>query len=208
LLDLKTMIGVGSSLLIVLGGGLYYWRLETSLNQTSETELFAEEQSQFPLVFDHKASGVSLTYSPDWRLSRPKQKSNTIARFAPEKADSFIIVPEVKIEVSPAKADSLDQHTTNFVYQITKLPQVKIIDSRPVEFAGKNGHKVIYTMVDPNNGLELKYLQAWTLRNNQIYTMTYHAAIDDYSDFVEVVEQDMFKSLQINLNNKPKVSSS
>jgi eukaryotic-like serine/threonine-protein kinase len=208
MLDLKTMIGVGSSLLIVLGGGLYYWRLESSLNQTSETELFAEEQSQFPLVFDHEASGVSLSYAPSWKLSLPKQKSNSIAQFAPEKADSFIIVPEVKIEVSATQADSLDQHTTNFVYQITKLPQVKIIDSRPVEFAGKNGHKIIYTVVDPNNGLELKYLQAWTIRNNLVYTMTYHAAIDDYSDFVEVVELDMFESLQINLNNKPKVSSS
>jgi serine/threonine-protein kinase len=194
------MISVGSSLLIVLGGGLYYWRLESSLNQTLETELFAAEQTQFPLVYDHQASGVSLTYSPDWQLSLPKQKSTTIAQFIPQKADSLIIAPEVKIEVSPAKTDSLDQHTTNFVYQITKLPQVKIIDSRPVEFADNNGHKIIYTLVDPNNGLELKYLQAWTIKNNLVYTMTYHAAIEDYPEFVEVVEQDMFKSLQINLN--------
>lgn len=200
MLDFKTIIGVGSSLLMIIGGGFYYWRLESSLNQTSETELFVEEQTQSPLVYDHQASGISLTYSPDWQLSPPKQKSTTIAQFVPQKADSFIIAPEVKIEVSPATADSLDQHTTNFVYQITKLPQVKIIDSRPVEFTGKNGHKIIYTLVDPRNGLELKYLQAWTIRNNLVYTMTYHAAIDDYPKFVEVVEQDMFKSLQVNLN--------
>lgn len=200
MLDLKTMIGVGSSLLIIIGGGLYYWRLESSLNHTSETELFAVEQTQFPLVYKHQASGVSLTYPPDWQLLPPKQKSTTIAQFIPQKADSLIIAPEVKIEVSPAKTDSLDQHTTNFVYQITKLPQVKIIDSRPVKFVGKNGHKIIYTLVDPNNGLELKYLQAWTIRNNLVYTMTYHAAIEDYPKFVEVVEQDMFKSLQVSLN--------
>jgi eukaryotic-like serine/threonine-protein kinase len=202
LLDLKTIIGMGSSLLIVLGGGFYYWRLESSLNKTSETELFAQEQTQFPLVYDHQASGVSLTYPHSWRLSLPKQKSYTIAKFIPQKADSLIIAPEVKIEASPTKADSLEQHTTNFVYQITKLPQVKIIDSRPVKFAGQNGHKIIYTLVDPNNALELKYLQAWTIRNNLVYTMTYHAAIDDYPDFVEVVEQDIFKSLQINLKQQ------
>jgi eukaryotic-like serine/threonine-protein kinase len=200
MLDFKTIIGVGSSLLMIIGGGFYYWRLESSLNQTSETELFVEEQTQSPLVYNHQASGVSLIYSPDWQLSPPQQKSTTIAQFVPQKADSFIIAPEVKIEVSPATADSLDQHTTNFVYQITKLPQVKIIDSRPVEFTGKNGHKVIYTLVNPRNGLELKYLQAWTIRNNLVYTMTYYAAIDDYPKFVEVVEQDMFKSLQVNLN--------
>jgi eukaryotic-like serine/threonine-protein kinase len=202
LLDLKTKVGVGSLLMIIFGGGFYYWRLESSLTQTPEMKLFEEDQAQFPMFYRHEFYGISMTYPPGWKLSLSQPKSPTIAQFTPQKTDSLIIVPEVKIEVKPSKVNSLDQYTTNSVYQITQVPQAKIIDSRPVKLAGKTGHKIIFTTVDPDNGLEQKYLQTWVLQDDLAYIITYQAAIDDYPNFAEAVEQDMLQSVQINLNSK------
>jgi eukaryotic-like serine/threonine-protein kinase len=208
LLDLKTKVGVGSLLMIIFGGGFYYWRLESSLNKTPEMKLFEEDQAQFPLFYRHEFYGISMTYPPSWKLSSSQQKSPIIAQFIPQKTDSFLIIPEVKIEVKPSKVNSLDQYTTNSVYQITQVPQAKIIDSRPVKLAGKNGHKVIFTTVDPDNGIEQKYLQAWVLQEDLAYIITYQATIDDYPNFAEAVEQDMLQSIHINLNSKSKVRNS
>ena len=203
LLDFKTALGASTLLLIVLGGGLYYWRLESSLNRTSEIELFAAERTKFSLVYRHPVYGVSMTYPPGWKLELPQPESKIIAQFTPERGESLLIVPTVTIEVAESDAESLDDYTTNSVYKITQLPKAKIIDSRPVKVAGSDGHKVVYTFVDADHGLEQKYLQFWTLRNSRVYAVTYEAAADDYPNFVGTVQQDMISSLEI----EPKAST-
>lgn len=206
MLKIRTLIGIGTLLLILFGSGFYYWRLEGLLNKTSETEVFEEEPSQVPLLYRHEAYGVSMTYPADWQLSTPPEteKSTIIAQFTPKTGDSLIIIPQVKIEVMPAKTNSLEKYTTNHVYQLTQQSQMKILDSRPVKFAGGDGHEVLYTVVDPNNGLEEQYLQTWTLKADLAYILTYQAAIGDFPDFAETVEQDMFNSMQIDVHSKPK----
>ncbi|MEL6493680.1 MAG: serine/threonine-protein kinase [Cyanobacteria bacterium J06623_7] len=197
LLDLKTIGGIGIFLVALLGGGFYYWRLESSLNQTSEMEMFETEQTNFPLVYQNARHGVSMKYPAAWKLSLPESESATVAQFSPEKDDSFLIPPKVKIEVASAQAKSLDEYTTNLVYQITQQPKAKIIDSRPAKFAGRDGHKISYTLVDPKNSLEQRYLQVWTLKNNLVYGVIYEATVNDYADFLDTVELEMLNTVQI-----------
>ena len=196
LLDFKTKVGVGIFLAALFGAGFYYWQLESSLNNTSQTDVFETEQS-FPLVYRNAVHGVSMKYPPTWKLSLPESESSAIAEFSPEQDDSFLIPPTVRMEVSPSSSESLDQYTTNLVYQITQQPKAKIIDSRPTIFAGGNGHKIIYTLVDPNNDIEQKYMQVWTLKGDRVYAVTYAASTDDYPDFLNTVESNMFNTVEI-----------
>jgi hypothetical protein len=77
-----------------------------------------------------------------------------------------------------------------------------------VKLAGKNGHKIIFTTVDPDNGLEQKYLQTWALQDVLAYIITYQATIDDYPNFAEAVEQGMLQSVHIDLNSKSNATNS
>lgn len=197
LLDFKTVISGGTLLLILIGGGFYYWRLESSLHKTSEVEMFEEDQTQFPFLYRNEANDLSMKYPSSWQLAESEKDQGTIAKFKPEKDESYLITPEVNIEVAQSSAKSLDKYTTDAVYQITQLPQAKIIDSRPIQFAAGDGHKVIFTRLNPDNNLEQKYLQIWTLKGDRAYKVTYRAATDDYPNFAETVEQEMFKSIQI-----------
>ncbi|MEL6930544.1 MAG: protein kinase [Cyanobacteria bacterium J06600_6] len=200
-LSFKTIAGAGALLLGISAAGFYYWQLERSLNQTPEVNLFEADRTQFPLVYRHDNYDISIKYPPSWKqtLSQPESKaeSKAIAKFTPEQDDSFLIVPEVKVEVSPSESASLERYTTDYVYQITQLPKAKIIDSRPVELDESDGHKIVYTTVDPDSGIEKKHLQTWTLKDDLVYNITYQAAISDYPNFIEDVEQDMIKSVQI-----------
>ncbi len=198
LLDFKTIIGASVLLLAVLGAGYYYWRLENSLNQTSTTDSYAQDQTQVPFLYRNITHGIEMKYPFSWELNQSSQDWGTIAIFIPQKSQSYLVVPEVtiKVEKSP-QFNSLDEYTTNAVYQITQLPKVKIIDSRPIEINEKQAHQVIYTASNLDNNLELKYLQIWTINSDRVYTVTYQADVEQYDNFAETVENEMFKSLNI-----------
>lgn len=198
LFDIKTIIGAGALLLVIAGAGYYYWRLESSLTQTSEVEMFEQDRTQFPFLFRHDATGVSMKYPSSWKLSQPEQNRGTIAKLTPQKDQSYLIPPQVSIKVELSNTESLEKYTTNEVYQITQLAQAKIIDSRPISFAGGDGHKIIYILVNPDNNLEQKYLQIWTLKSDRAYKVTYHATTGDYPNFASTVEQEMIPSIKIN----------
>lgn len=202
LLDLKTIIGAVVLLLGISGAGYYYWQLETSLNKTQDTTGYYEtEKDQFPFLYRNAKHGIEMKYPFDWKLNESELGENAIARFFPQENQSYLIIPEVKIQVTESNNTSLDNHTTNAVYQVTQLPQAKIIDSRPIKFGAGDGHKIIYTAANPDNNIEQKYLQIWTLKADRIYTVTYKAKLDRYNDFVEIVEDEMLKSLKINPGN-------
>ena len=204
LLDFKTILSAVSLLLVVCGGGFYYWQLERSLDKKSEVNLFEADRAQSSLIYRHDNYNFSIRYPLGWKQTLPKPQSTTIAKFTPEQDDSFLIVPEVKVEVSPSKSKSLDRYTTSRVERITQLPKAKIIDSRPVKFAESDGHKIIYTVVNPDNDIEQKYLQIWTLKDNFAYSITYRAALNDYPNFIETVEKDTIDSAEIESKSSPR----
>lgn len=197
LLDLKTIVGASVLLIAILGGGYYYWQLENSLQENPEpTSYYETERDHFPFLYRNSDYGIEMKYPFNWKLNESQDQA--IAQFVPENAQSLLIIPQVQIEVTPAQANSLGDYTTNAVYQITQLPQSKIIDSRPIQVGTSEGHQVTYTTVDPDNSLQLKHLQIWTLRGDRAYNITYQAQVDQYDNFVETVEAQMLQSLKIN----------
>ena len=198
LLDLKTIISVGALLLAILGAGYYYWRLESSLNQTPDSDYYETDRTQVPFTYSNANHGIEMNYPSDWKLNQPSQDWGIIAKFLPQQSTSYLAIPEITIEVAQSRPfNSLEKYTTKTVSQISQLPKVKIIDSRWIKFDEKPAHQVIYTAGNQNNNLELKYLQIWTLEDDRIYTFTYQAEVDQYDNFAETVENEMFQSLKI-----------
>ena len=200
--DFKTIVSAGLLLLGISGAGYYYWQLENSLSVIPDNAGYYEtEKNRFPFLYRNAKHGIEMKYPFNWEVDESQKKTSEIARFFPQDSRSYLIVPEVQIQAAQSNKITLDKHTTNAVYQITKLPQAKIVDSRPIKFGTGDGHKVIYTAANPNNGIEQKYLQIWTLRGDKIYTITYKAQSDRYNDFVDIVENQILKSLKITPNS-------
>ncbi|WP_026102487.1 PsbP-related protein [Pleurocapsa sp. PCC 7319] len=196
--NLKTILGSGTLLIVVAGAGYYYWHLESSLNQALDTDYYETDRAQFSLLYRHSTHGVEMKYPSSWELNQPNQDWGTIAKFTPQKSESLLVVPKltIKVEKSP-QSKSLDEYTTNTVYLITQLPQAKILDSRPIQFDHKPAHKVIYFARNPDNNEELKNLQIWIFNGDRIYTLTFQASIDQYDNYAESVENEMFPSVKI-----------
>ena len=198
LLNFKTIVGAGILLLGILGAGYYYWQLETSLNKTSKIAGYYEtEKNEFPFLYRNAKYGIEMKYPFDWRVNESAENEAKIASFFPQDSQSYLIAPEVEIRATPSNGTILDKYTTNAVYQITQLPQAKIIDSRPIKFGKGDGHKVVYTAANPDNNIEEKYLEIWTIKGDRIYTVVYKAKSDLYDDFIDLVEDEMLDSLKI-----------
>ena len=198
LLDFKTIVGAVILLLGISGTGYYYWRLETSLNKTPDIAGYYEtEKNEFPFLYRNAKYAIEMKYPFDWRVYESVGSETEIAKFFPQNSQSYLIAPEVKIRATPSNGTILDKHTTNAVYQITQLPQAKIIDSRPIKFSEGDGHKVVYTAANPDNNIEEKYLEIWTIKGDRIYTVIYKAESDLYDDFIDLVEDEMLESLKI-----------
>ena len=122
-------------------------------------QFIEEDSTQFPFLYRNNANGVEMKYPADWKHAQSMQEQGVIAKLTPELNSSDAPAPEVNLEVEPTSEQSPEKYTTNAVYQITQLPQAKVIDSYPTDFAGGKGHKIIYTLVNPDNNFEQKYLQ-------------------------------------------------
>ena len=198
LLDFKTIIGAGILLLGISGAGYYYWQIETSLDKMPNIAGYYEtEKNEFPFLYRNAKYGIEMKYPFDWRVYEPIGNKAEIAKFFPQNSQSYLIAPEVQIQIAASNGKILDKHITNAVYQITQLPQAKIIDSRPIKFGQRDGHKVVYTAANPDNNIEEKFLKIWTIRGDRIYTVVYKAKSDLYDDFVDLVENEMLASLKI-----------
>lgn len=196
--NFKNIFGAGALFIIVVGAGYYYWQLESSLNQSLDTDYYETDQTQFPLFYRNATHGVEMKYPASWKLNQLNQNWGTIAKFSPPKSQSFDVVPEVTIKLGKhPQSKSLDEYTTNTVYLITQLPQAKILDSRPIQFNNKPAHKVIYVANNPDHNQELKYLQIWTLNGDHVYTFTFQAGIEQYDNYAESVKNEMFSSVKI-----------
>jgi len=197
LLNVKTVVGLGTLILAISGAGYYYWQLENSINLAPSDNYFETEQNQFPFLYRNADYGVEFKYPSSWKLKSKKQKREMIASFVPQKFTSGSLVPEVNIQVNQSSILSLEEYTTKAVYQVTQLSKVKIIDSLPTKLNDKQAHKIIYTQTDSASNLQTKYLQIWTLDGEQLYTLTFKASVNEYENFVGTVENEMFPSFKI-----------
>ena len=197
LFNVKILTGLGALILAISGAGYYYWQLENSIIENSSDNYFETEQNQIPFLYRNADYGFELKYPSSWKLADKKQKSEAITAFLPQKSSSDSFVPEVIIQVKQSPILSLEEYTNEEVYEITQLSRVKIIDSLPTKLNDKQAHKIIYTQTDSATNLQTKYLQVWTLEGDQAYTLTYKATVNEYENFVEIVEKEMFQSLKI-----------
>lgn len=160
------------------------------------TNVIIPKQENF-LPYENSQSGIKIKYPEGWeRQDINNIITGEIVIFLSPKKSSNDPFPE-KVTISVEKFDgTLEQSSQVFRQEINKnLPDAKIIDASSITLANKPGSKLIFTgKIGQDN---LKTLQVWTLKNDQAYTITYTANIDDYDEFIPTA-QTMIKSFGIN----------
>ena len=128
----KKILATTALLFTLGGGGYYFWQ---------------QNQTPLLLTYENTEYGIEIDYPDNWILEKVEDPFGTIARFYPKDSQREDTPVLVTIEVVNIDSNtSLDDYNTAAIAQIIKhLPEVKIIDSRPMELDNKPSHRIVYT---------------------------------------------------------------
>lgn len=142
-------------------------------------------ESEF-LTYDDLITGFSIKYPPDWERAQHIDKSITF--IAPKDSDTFpaglgIIFKEVASNVSLSYISQTQLNTLKNLY-----PDINILESSDITFAGHPAHKIIFTATDNTSHLR-KAMQIWFKDDTKAYLITYKADVEKFPQYLPTIEK-------------------
>jgi serine/threonine-protein kinase len=175
------------------------WKLLVGLGMTifiSLTIFFITKKDDFN-IYENSQYRIKVKYPKTWErqdLENPIT-AEVVTFISPKQSDTDNFQEKVTISIDKFSG-RLDDLQKSSIQEINNtVSGAKIVDKSVTTLANKEASQLVFT---GKNGKDiLKNMQVVTLKNDQAYTITYTAKIDDYDQFVETAEK-MINSLDIN----------
>lgn len=146
--------------------------------------------------YENKAYGIKINYPSDW--ARNEGSMGTVAMFlSPLESSSDTFRENVNIIVQDLSAQpmTLKEYTDLSLAQIGEfVTDSNVISSTATVIDGNPANSIIYT--GRQGQYIFKWMQAWAIKDNKAYVLTYTANEDTYNAFLSMV-QEMLGSFEI-----------
>ncbi|PLZ96846.1 serine/threonine protein kinase [Fischerella thermalis CCMEE 5268] len=157
-----------------------------------------QEPEKF-IPYENSNYGIKIKYPTSWQLQIKEIDvlgvTEVVTFISPRQSETDKFQEKLNIDIEKFSG-TLAESKELFVDEIKNtLPEAQIINTSSTTLAFKQANQIIYTGKDEDT--KLKNLQIWTLKGDKAYIITYTAAIDDYDEFIETVNE-MIKSFEIN----------
>jgi hypothetical protein len=144
-------------------------------------------ESEF-LAYDDLITGFSIKYPPDWERAQHIDKSITFIAPKESNSDTFpaglgIIFKEVASNMSLSYISQTQLNTLKNLY-----PDINILESSDITFAGHPAHKIIFTATDNTSHLR-KAMQIWFKDDTKAYLITYKADVEKFPQYLPTIEK-------------------
>ena len=144
-------------------------------------------ESEF-LTYDDLITGFSIKYPPDWDRAQHIDKSITFIAPKESNSDTFpaglgIIFKEVASNMSLSFISQTQLNTLKNLY-----PDINILESYDITFAGHPAHKIIFTATDNTSHLR-KAMQIWFKDDTKAYLITYKADVEKFPQYLPTIEK-------------------
>ena len=150
--------------------------------------------SQFSLYRD-PSSGFSMKYPTQWKVLA-NQGGAAVVFVSPKETalDTFQENVNITIQPVPPHLATLKSFSDKIIQQMTAVFQnMKIIESKNVEFGGRPGHRMLFATEKPQ---PIKILNVWVIKGDQAYILTYMAMTSRYQTYLSQVQM-MIHSFQL-----------
>jgi serine/threonine-protein kinase len=150
-------------------------------------------------IYDNTVYGISIKYPENWeQTGTPDRITGNLVKFMSPKendADTYTENLNLIVQDLPESRRELEQFTTFYLDEIKQYHQgFQIIAQDKKLLANQPANQVIYTLTE--EGINLKRLQIWTIKNNKAYIITYTADGDKYTKYLSTI-QTMINSFAI-----------
>ncbi|WGV28056.1 serine/threonine-protein kinase [Halotia branconii] len=150
-------------------------------------------------IYNNTVYGIQIKYLPQWQKTvTPDRITGNLVKFvSPKQGDSDPYQENVNLIVQdlPENNQDLEQFTKFFLDGI-KLSNAntKIIEEGKTQIANRPAYRIVYTLEE--EGINIKRLQVWMVKNNKAYIITYTADVRKYSEYLSIA-QTMIKSFEV-----------
>jgi hypothetical protein len=146
-------------------------------------------------TFHSDEEGFSIGYPPTW--TKQEGAFGTVVTFADTEHASAGFAPNVNVVVEdlPTSDITQDQYTDAALAQLENfITNLDNVEERSAELAGQPATEVTYTGTQGKS--DLRWLQAYTVRGNRAFVLTF-TALPDQFDTVEPVARTIFASFSL-----------
>jgi hypothetical protein len=152
-------------------------------------------QSLFSVYQDDQYR-FSIKYPKTWKLVAHPYKNVGVAFARPKDTALDTIFDNFNVTIQPLPNDitSLDAFSATIKRQLTGVfKTIKITKDKPFQWGLREGHILVYEELLPSH---LKMINAWVLRGDQAYILTFLGDLNKYSQSALVVNE-MIRSLEL-----------
>lgn len=175
--------GILALLIATLGG----WVLVKQRATEPEIELSLYKNSSYSFALDYPTTWSSQ--------NRDDFFASGVVFFSPLEEDSDHFKERVSILVENLASDSsLAQYTEQSLVEIKRLSDPNVGEAQAINLGKEAGRQIIYR--GEESGSPVQRMQAWTVRDNQAYVITYTAEPESYERYLPSVEK-MIESFAI-----------
>ena len=146
------------------------------------------------LMYENSDYGVKIKYPSDWQQT---ENEDVIVAFLSRKTDASEAVQEnlgLTMNDLAGQGLTLQKYNEIAIEQLKQtFPDIKIIESGSTVLSNNPAHKVVFTASN------LKFMQAWTIKNDLAYIWSFVSTESSYSDYLGTI-QTMLDSFEITKN--------
>jgi hypothetical protein len=164
--------------------------LSSSSSQTNSTNSATAGSEVKILPYENSTFGIKVHYPSNWiKQESQNRSSNDIVKF-----NSPVGAGPASLDIIGGKPVpqniSLEQYNNASINALSRsFPGFNITESNATTLAGIPAHKIVYTAIIPTSGLELKFMQIFTIKDGKDYVITSAALTTDFSTYLPTFQK-------------------
>ena len=137
--------------------------------------------------YENRQAGLRLGYPAGW-IKSESTPGVLVAFGAPKEKANLKLVENVTVVVQDLTPDvaTLEKYTAMYDAQRKKDPSVVLVESKKTVLGGLPAQRIVCTA--KQGGMDVKFMQVWTVRGKKAYLCTYGAAKENYATFLKEAE--------------------
>ena len=165
---------------LALAGGMGLWVFLQQKNSEPEINLSLYENADY---------GFRVDYPEVWsQQNRDDFFATGVTFFSPLADDSDKFKERVSVFVEDLPSDvTLEQYTEESLAEIRKIADPSVEETKTINLGKDEGRQIVYQ--GQENGSSVQKMQTWSVKNNQVYIVTYTALPDSYDSHLPEVKK-------------------
>jgi hypothetical protein len=164
--------------------------LSSSSSQTNSTNSATAGSEVKILPYENSTFGIKVHYPSNWiKQESQNRSSNDIVKFSSPVGTGPASLDIIGGKPVPQNI-SLEQYNNASINALSRsFPGFNITESNATTLAGIPAHKIVYTAIIPTSGLELKFMQIFTIKDGKDYVITSAALTTDFSTYLPTFQK-------------------